>query len=66
MDGAQHGPPSGHRPEPGSPAQLSSGRVDGVSDEFGLGKNPDVPGGHTHADRAHTCTLKRIFEAEAV
>lgn len=58
---------TGQSPSPQlSSAQLSSGRVDGISDEFGLGKNPDIQGGHTHADCTRTCPLKLIFEAEAV
>ena len=49
--------------EPVTPAQLWE--MDRVSDEFGLGKNPDVQQGHTHTLRTHLCTLKFIFEAKA-
>lgn len=42
----------------GSSTQPCSGRAARVSGEFGLGKNPDVQHGYTHACRAHTCMLK--------
>lgn len=60
-------PPSGYKPSRPPAAQLSPGRVDGISEEFGLGKtltsSGDTPTQITHT---HTCTLKFIFEAEAV
>nr|KAF6330390.1 hypothetical protein mMyoMyo1_012380 [Myotis myotis] len=41
-------------------AQLSSGRMDGVGDECGLGKSPDVQWGHAH-EHSSSSSRPKLF-----